>query len=175
LWFHPQRSFLEWHLLFEQCALPVPTFLITNDEQAARDFARQGEGRVTYAPLTAAKRYPIATDEQWVELDKLMERLPVTLMEPCEGPLCYATLAGEELFWSADPDLSGAELTAFVTRLFTLASTLGLDFMQVEFSLEADGPRCLRVLLYPLFDRHSSADQEAIAVALAGLLNGGSR
>jgi hypothetical protein len=170
LWFHPHRSLFELHRLFDRCALPSLHTMIANDFDAARRFAEPYSGHVIYAPLTSTTRYPLATDEQWIELGKVIERVPVCLIEPTAGPQLWATVVGSEVFWSQKPDLLPSQLAHFDDGLRDLARELGVDWTQTEWSVGADGMACSGIVAYPHLDMYALDTQNAIANGIARLL-----
>jgi hypothetical protein len=170
LWFRPQRSLPEWRLYFDRCGLPSLTAQITYDLDAAHRFAARWDGCVIYTPLTSRARYPVVDDSQWIKLAKVMERIPVCLVEPTADPPTYATMVGRQLFWSGTSDVSAAEQANFERRLHRLAALLEVELLQVELRSGVDGPRCSGVSLYPLLDAHTPEDQAGIVAAIVSLL-----
>jgi hypothetical protein len=171
LWFRPQRPFPEWCTLLRRCGLPTPAIRVTNDPAAARQFAARW-GEVTYAPLTSPTRYPIAGERPWAELDKVMQRMPVCLMEPCADQPIIAVVVGQAVVWAERGPASDRRFMALEDGLRRLAATLGLATCEVELRQGGDGPRCVGVDPYPRFERYDEATQEALTAGLVGLLGG---
>jgi hypothetical protein len=170
LWFRPQRTVPEWRTLMRRHGLPTPAIRVTNDPAEARRFAARW-GAVTYAPLTSATRYPIADAGQWAELDKVMARLPVCLVEPCAGPTTRAVVVGDEVVWGAPLARPGARL-AIESGLRRLAATLRLAVLEAEVREGEDGPRCVGLDPYPRFERYEAPIQAALTAGVVGLLGG---
>lgn len=170
LWFRPQRSPGEWRGLFDRCRLPALQSLITNDLGAARRFAERWNGHADYAPLTSTTRYPIVNDSHWLELAKVMARVPVCLIEPTGGPPVWATVIGREVVWSDRCELPPAAHARFDDGLRALAAALDVAWLQVELRPGVDGPRCVTLLFYPQIEMYAPADQATIAAGIARLL-----
>jgi hypothetical protein len=174
LWFQPQRPLVEWRNIFMQCGLPTLAVQITNDPAAARCFADHWQGELMYSPLTSSTRYRVATAQQWSQLAQLMEHLPVALLEPYQGTVCYASIAGSEVIWSPNPPLSIAERKAVEVGLHRLTHVLQIDLVQVELLVGNGGPRCVGIHLFPQFAVHSLQEQYALGGAIVALLTGNS-
>jgi hypothetical protein len=175
LWFRPQRPLVEWRRLFLHCGLPTLAVQVTNDLAAARNFAEHWQGELMYAPLTSSTRYRIATAGQWSELAQLMEHLPVALLEPYPGTLCYASIAGSAVIWSPAPPLRSAERTALEVGLQRLRRVLHLELVQVELLVGDGDVRCVDLQPFPQFAVHSLDEQYALGAAIVAVLTGTSQ
>jgi hypothetical protein len=174
LWFRPQRHLIEWRHIFLQSGLPTLAVQVTNDLTAARCFADQWGGELIYTPLTSFTHYRVATTQQWSQLAQLMEHLPVALIEPYQGTVCYASVAGSEVIWSPDPALGIAERKTVEVGLHRLTHALQIDLVQVEMLVGNGGPRCMGIHLFPQFAVHSLQKQDALGKAIVALLTGSS-
>lgn len=166
LWFRPQRPLPEWQALLARCGLPVLATTITNDPAAARRFAARWGDQAVYAPLTSLTRYPLHDESAWRELDKVMARVPVCLLEPTHGPALWALVAGTEVLWSDPTVLSATQRAAWEEGLRTLAGQLGLDLLQIELRQSATGPRCSNLMLYPLLEAFAPESVARLATIL---------
>jgi hypothetical protein len=172
LWFRPRRPLVAWHTLFLSCGLPTLAIQMTNDLTTARQFADRWHGELIYAPLTSSVRYPVVMTQQWSELARLMEHLPVTLLEPYQGTACYATIVGRRVIWSDESGLTVAEREAVEAGLRQLAFVLQVDLVQVELLVGTHGPRCIDVNIFPQFAVHSPEEQMALGEGIVTLLTG---
>ena len=172
LWFRPQRAYPEWHPLLVRCGLPAPAAQITNLLDAARTFAAASDGVMTYAPLTSAARYPVATDHDWEELGKVMAVVPVCLVEPCSDAAHYACLIGNEVVWDGRADPGAAEREVFQHGLRRLAAMLRLDFVQIEVRAGHTGLCCTGVDFYPHLASYAPQRQEALIAGVVAVLEG---
>lgn len=170
LWYRAQRPFPEWQVLLAHCGLPTPALLITNAIGAARRFAEPWNGSAMYAPLTSTTRYPIASEAQWNELERLMVHFPVTLVEPVAGAPFYATVVGHQTIWHSEDAECPANQAQLERGLAALAHMLQIDFLQAQFETGAEGPVCTDVQIYPRFAVHTAAEQATIAEGIATLL-----
>lgn len=171
LWFRPQRPFPEWRTVLHRCGLPTPVVRVTNDPAAARRFAERW-ARVTYAPLTSPTRYPIVGERQWAELDKVMQRLPVCLMEPCGDEPTYAVVVGREVVWGDRDAVPEQGRLAIEAGLRRLAATLGLVTLEAELRDSDGGASCVGIDPYPRFERYDAPTQAALTAGLVGALGG---
>ena len=172
LWFQPRRPLVAWHKLLVRCGLPTLAVQVTNDLATAQRFADRWHGELIYAPLTSSVRYPVVMTQQSTELARLMEHLPVTLIEPYQGTTCYATIIGQRVIWSAGSGLAVTEREVLEAGLRQLARVLQIDLVQVELLVGVYGPRCIDVHIFPQFAVHSSDEQVAIAEGIVTLLTG---
>lgn len=172
LWFQPRRPFVAWHKLFLRCGLPTLAVQVTNDLATAQRFAERSHGEVIYAPLTSSARYPVVMAQQSAELARLMEHLPVTLLERYQGDACYATIIGQRVIWSAGSGLAVEEREVLEAGVRRLARMLQIDLVQVELLVGANGPRCIDVHIFPQFAVHSAEEQVALAEGIVTLLTG---
>ena len=173
LWFRRQQPLLEWRALLRRCGLPTPAVQITNNLAAAQRFAERCAGAVTYAPLTAAARYPVRDDRQWSELAGVLSRLPVCLLEPCGGRPSHGCVVGRQVIWDSGADLTPAERAQLAPNLRRLAAALGLATLEIELQRGGNGePRCVDIAPDPRLDRYDTAGQEALVAALVGALAG---
>jgi hypothetical protein len=172
LWFRPWRPLVEWRSLFERCGLPTLVVQITNDIAAAHRFSDHWHGEVTYAPLTSSTHYHTVTTQQWTELARLMEHLPVVLIEPYEGDACYACIVGQQVVWSTGSYLSTVERKVIEDGLSQLASVLQTDMVQIALLVGANGPRCIDVYVFPQFAVYSTEEQWALCEGIVTLLTG---
>ena len=173
LWFRRQQPLLEWRALLQRCGLPAPAVQITNDLAAARRFAARRAGAVTYAPLTVAARYPVDDDRQWSELAGVLSRLPVCLLEPCDGRPSHGCVVGRQVIWDSREDPTPAERAQLAPSLRRLAAELGLTTLEIELRRVDDGGlRCVDVAPDPRLDRYDVAGQQALVAALVEALAG---
>jgi hypothetical protein len=170
LWFRSQRPLPEWRMYFDRCGLPSLVAQITNNLDAARRFAARWDGCVIYTPLTSQTRYPLVDDSQWLKLAKVMERMPVCLVEPTADTPIYTTIVGRQIFWSGASVLTMAEAADFERGLYRLAELLKVEVLQVELRSGVGGLRCSGIHLYPLLGPHTPEDQAAIAAGIVELL-----
>jgi hypothetical protein len=170
LWFRPQRPYPEWRQLFEECELPALSVQITNDLNTARRFAEPWGGTAVYAPLTSTSRYPITTPGQWSELARVLDHVPVCLLEPWEEPSTRVTAVGGRTVWNQRSAISPADRAALGPALTRLATRLGLDAVQVEVAPGPRGPRCLAAEICPILELHDDQAQMAIVETLVELL-----
>jgi len=99
-----------------------------------------------------------------------MEHLPVALLEPYPGTLCYASIAGSAVIWSPAPPLSSAERTALEVGLQRLRRVLHLELVQVELLVGDGDVRCVGLQLFPQFAVHSLEEQSALGEAIVAML-----
>ena len=158
-----------------RCGLPTLALQITNDLGAARHFADCWQGELVYTPLTSSTHYRVATEQQWSQLAQLMEHFPVTLIEPYQGTVCYASLAGTEVIWSSTTPLDTKERTTVEVGLHQLTHVLQTDLLQIEMLVGNDGPRCIGIHLFPQFAVHSLQEQWALGEAIVALLTSNSK
>jgi len=168
--FYRERTLPEQRVWLSKAGLPTWPVLLTNSPAQARRFARRWAGSLSYVPLTSSTRYPIDSESQWAELERLMERFPVCLMQP-DGPSIYLSLAGDTLVWSEEPDLGRAKgrLEAAVRRL---AELLGVQMVEVEIQLTDGQARVFGFSLRPEFGLYGEAQQEALAEGVVAVLEG---
>ncbi|MBI5812255.1 MAG: hypothetical protein HZB27_06610 [Meiothermus silvanus] len=182
--FYRERTLPEQRVWLARAGFPTAPVLVTNSPAEARGFARRWGGNLSYVPLTSTTRYPIDTPAQWAELERLMTRFPLALMEP-EGPSFYLSLAADRLLWSEGPDSRVEPTPKQKERLGDatrrLAGLLGVQMLQVEIQL-SDGhppgyrrentPRAFGFSLYPEFALYGEAEQEELAQGVVAALQG---
>ncbi|MER3462894.1 MAG: hypothetical protein C4342_07970 [Armatimonadota bacterium] len=176
--FYRERTLPEQRVWLARAGFPTTPILVTNSPASARRFARRWGGNLSYVPLTSATRYPIDGPAQWAELERLMARFPVCLMEP-EGPSFYLTLAGDRLVWSegyfpgdsrvALPGRAKARLEGAARRLL---EGLGVQMVQIEVQPRDGQARAFGFSLYPDFALYGEAEQEELAEGVVAALKG---
>jgi len=166
-WFRPARSFPEWSAILTGCGLPTAAICVTNQIEAAHDWAGRWAGCATYAPITSSSRYPLVEPAHWNELAKLTAVLPVCLLPPCAASASYGTVIRDQVVWDDDRPRGVAGLEPALLRL---GSQLKLDFLQIEVACDEDGFHCLSVDPDPKLERHDEEAQGRIIANLVELL-----
>lgn len=168
--FYRERAIPEQRVWLDRAGFRTAPVLLTNRPAEARRFARRWDGALSYVPLTSATRYPIDTESQWAELERLMRRFPVCLMEP-DGKSLYLTCAGDRVLWSEDSGLgrASARLEAAVRRLREL---LGVQMVQVEIRLGDGSPTAFGFSLRPEFALHTEEGQAELAEGVVEAMKG---
>lgn len=178
--FYRERTLPEQRVWLARAGFPVAPILVTNSPASARRFARRWGGNLSYVPLTSATRYPIDGPAQWAELERLMTRFPVCLMEP-EGPSLYLTLAGDRVLWSEawfpgdrrEEPLPGRAKARLEQAARRLLEGLGVQMVQIEIQPRDGQARAFGFSLYPDFALHGEAEQEELAEGVVAALKGG--
>jgi hypothetical protein len=165
-WYRPQRSLPEWVGVFAACGLTTPEVVVTNAPGVGGRLAAGWSGQAIYQPMTSPRSYLIH-GSAWAELAKVMEHVPVCLLEPLEGPIGAVTLVGKRPFWTNPAPPGRDRLEEGVRRV---AAWLESDFVQLSYQRAADGPKFTAVNLQPLLDVHDPPDQERIADEICGRL-----
>jgi hypothetical protein len=173
LWFRPQRPYPEWHALLVRSGLPTLNIQICNDPVTARDFADRWGGTVTYAPLTSFAHYPVASEQQWAELGKVMSVLPVCLMEPCTTTAQHACLVDHDVIWDGVADPGGGERETLEHGLRRLAAELRLDLLEITVQRGTAGLCCTGVNLYPNLGSYDATRHEMLVTGVINGLGGG--
>jgi hypothetical protein len=168
--FYRERTLPEQRVWLARAGFPAAPILLTNSPAEARRFARRWGGNLSYVPLTSATRYPIDTPAQWAELERLMTRFPLGLMEP-EGPSLYLAWAGDRLLWSQEPKL-GRATERLEQAARRLAGSLGVQLVQIEIQLRDGQARAFGFSLYPEFALYGEAEQEELAEGIVAALKG---
>jgi hypothetical protein len=170
LWFRPYRSLIDWYAYLKRCNLPTLAARITNDTAEARRFAETWSGSATYAPLTSVSRYPLTDEAQWSELDNVVSRVPVCVMEPVPRSSTRACLVDREVVWNYSPDVAVALETELEAGIRQLGRMLEVTTLEVEFGLTRSGLCCTGVDLFPVLDRYSPAKQRVIVERIVDCL-----
>jgi len=170
LWYRDRASLLTWRRALRRCGLTTPEQVVTNDPAAARAFGRRLEGAglagAVYSPLTSDANYLVATPAAWQSLTDLQERAPVCVSEP-HGATLPACVVGGRVVWD---DGATPETLALEARLIRLASSTGLDFLEVVTAPLRSGPGVVMVEPMPVLEHFTPAARSRILDALADLL-----
>lgn len=169
VWFKPQRSLPEQRVLLARAGLATPPLLFTNEIEAARRFAAPFGGALSYLPITSSLLYPIDDEGQWAELERLMARMPVCLLEP-RGERLWASYAGGTAVFSAP--LEPRQRRLLEAGLERLADLLGVRLLQLELQLDEGEPQGLGFGLHLDLLRHDQAQQEELLSAIVATLKG---
>jgi hypothetical protein len=168
--FYRERTLPEQRVWLHRAGFSTAPLLLTNRPAQARAFAQRWGGSLSYVPLTSATRYPIDSPSQWAELERLMTRFPVLLMEP-DVPSLYLTLAGDAAVWSGDPG-SGQAKRRLEQSARRLAGLLEVPMLQIEVQRSDGRARAFGFSLHPEFGLHSEAQQEELAEGVIEAMQG---
>jgi hypothetical protein len=171
-WFRPRRPYPELQVLMSRCGLPTLAAQLTNDFNAARDFARRHDGAVTYMPLTSRKRYCLQDDQQWTKLAKLMQTLPVCLIERAAEGCGSAWIIGREVVWDTE-ELELPMRCRFEQALRNFAACLGRDSFEIQMARGREGPCCIDMNPCPRLERYGEEAQERVVQSICAQLRRG--
>jgi len=160
LWLRPRRSPLEWQPTLHEHGIAMVAGQITNDVLAARRFADRWAGHVTYRPIASPTRYRVTSDADFSELAKLVEYVPVCLLQPTRDGF-FACAIGGDVLWS-EPVCDESWRTRTTQALQTLAATLKLDVLELEFGRTDDAPVCVNVELFPDLEQYADQQQSVV-------------
>jgi hypothetical protein len=170
LWYRPRPPLAAWRPLLSRSGLEIPSMLITNVPERAREFgaraARRGAPGLVYAPLSGTATYLVATDRDWAGLDALQARTPISVAVPHEEPE-RVLIVGDRMVWNATPSREAARLEP---RLRQFARDAALTFVEVAVAPTADGIRVIAVDHQPHLETLDERAQTAVVDELVGAL-----
>jgi len=172
IWYRPDAHLLSWRSLLQRCDLPAMDTIVTNVEQAARDFgqrcALEGVPGVVYAPLTSSARYLISNERDWNGVSAMQRITPVCLTHP-HGAGQLVCIVGQRVVWDGEPS---TDSTALEQGLRRFAAEAGLLFVELALAPSSQGMCIIDVEPYPQVHRFGEAARRHIAEALVDLLTG---
>jgi hypothetical protein len=170
LWFRPYRPLLAWHGLFRRCNLPTLAALVTNDLAQAREFAAAFGGTATYRPMTSSSRYPIASEDQWADVGKVLAHVPASFFEPVGAVSHRICVAGHRYVWGGGEAVGAADRGMIEAGARCLANELGAATLELELCRGRNGLRCTAIDLFPDLGGYDEESQAEIVDELVTLL-----
>lgn len=169
LWYRHANPLLNWHALLRRCGLSTPETVVTDEEEAARRFARaleaDGVPGAVCTSLTQEAAWLVGPGD-WAGLTAVQMRTPICLTEP-HGEVRTACIVGGAVIWNGAPSRDEASLTRGLRRL---ADETRLDFLEVAAARCRHGPAVVLVDPRPRLEHFTADTQATILDALADLL-----
>jgi hypothetical protein len=170
IWYRQQVPLLFWHPFLRRCGLPTLETLVTNVEQEARSFgrdgAREGVDGVVYGPLSSSMKYLVANDQDWQGLATMQRIAPVSLDYP-HGAAQFVCVAGEHVVWEGETSSQQADLEPAL-RQFSRAA--GLDFVELALAPVAGEICVIAVEPHPYFEHFGGSAQQQIVNGIVEML-----
>ena len=170
IWYRQQVPLLFWQPLLRRYGLPTLETLVTNVEQEARTFGRDGaqagiEG-VVYGPLSSDVKYLVAQDKDWQGLAAMQQIAPVSLTYP-HGAAQFVCVAGERVVWEGERSPRLADLEPALRQF---ARAAGLGFVELAFAPVAGDMCVIAVEPHPYLGHFGVSARQQIVNGIVEIL-----
>jgi hypothetical protein len=168
LWYRQRgnASPLFWLSLLEHSGLYGLPSLISNVQESMAAFALAADEGIAYAPVTAATRYPLVTNDIQNGVAAMRRLGPVHLTRLC-AVTQSACIIGSHVVWSGNVPENADVLES---ALIKLSNAAGLTFMEVTIGRAENGIAVTAVNPYPSLLQFDKISLLQIVSYLVGLL-----